>query len=135
MFTANETAGSYTVTASSVYGSVSFSLTNSAAGIPATITPLSPAIQSATVNSDYARQLAVRVLDVGGNPVSGATVSFTLGTAGGGGGAGVSSPGASFSGGSAQATATTDSDGERDRRQPHRDRDGRERPGARELPA
>ena len=37
-FTANDTAGSYTVTATSDYGSVSFSLTNSAAGIPATIT-------------------------------------------------------------------------------------------------
>ena len=111
MFTANDTAGSYTLTATSAYGSVSFSLTNSAAGIPATITPLSPAIQSATVNSDYARQLSVRVLDAGGNPVSGATVTFTLGTAGGGGGPGVSSAGASFGDGSAQATATTDSDG------------------------
>src|ERR1700692_49364 len=68
MFTANETAGSYTLTAGSAYGSVSFSLTTSAAGIPATITPLSPAIQSATVNNDYARQLSVRVLDAGGNP-------------------------------------------------------------------
>ena len=36
-FTANGTAGSYTVTASSQYGSVSFSLTNTAAGIPARI--------------------------------------------------------------------------------------------------
>ena len=111
MFTANDTAGSYTLTATSAYGSVSFSLTNSAAGIPATITPLSPAIQSATVNSDYARQLSVRVLDAGGNPVSGATVTFALGTAGGGGAPGVSSAGASFGDGSAQATATTDSDG------------------------
>ena len=111
MFTANDTAGSYTLAASSAYGSVSFSLTNSAAGIPATITPLSPAIQSATVNSNYAQQLSVRVLDAGGNPVSGATVTFALGTAGGGGAPGVSSAGASFGDGSAQATATTDSDG------------------------
>ncbi len=36
-FTANGTAGSYTVTASSQYGSVSFSLTNTAAGVPARI--------------------------------------------------------------------------------------------------
>ena len=43
-------------------------------------------LQSAAVNSDYAQQLSVRVLDAGGNPVSGATVTFTLGTAGGGGG-------------------------------------------------
>jgi len=111
MFTANDTAGSYTLTANSAYGSVSFSLTNSAAGIPATITPLSPAIQSATVNSDYAQQLSVRVLDAGGNPVSGAMVTFTLGTAAGGGGAGISSAAASFADGSAQATATTDTDG------------------------
>ena len=61
MLTANDTAGSYTVTATSVYGSVSFSLTNSAAGIPATITPLSLAVQSAKVNSVYAHQLSVRV--------------------------------------------------------------------------
>ena len=109
--TANDTAGSYTVTANSAYGSVSFSLTNSAAGIPATITPLSPASQSAKVNSDYAHQLSVRVVDAGGNPVSGATVSFTLGTAGGGGTAGGSSAGASFADGGAQTTTTTDSDG------------------------
>jgi protocatechuate 3,4-dioxygenase beta subunit len=111
MFTANETAGSYTVIASSAYGSISFSLTNSAAGIPATITPLSPASQSATVNSGYAQQLSVRVLDAGGNPVSGATVTFSLGAAGGGASSGASSAGASFADGSAQATATTDSDG------------------------
>ena len=111
MFTANETAGGYTVTANSAYGSVSFSLTNSAAGIPTTITPLSPALQSAAVNSDYARPFSVRVLDAGGNPVSGATVTFMLGSAGSGGGAGVSNAGASFSDGSAQATATTDSGG------------------------
>ena len=109
--TANDTPGGYTVTATSAYGSVAFSLTNSAAGIPATITPLSPAIQSAKVNSDYAHELSVRVLDAGGNPVSGVTVSFTLGSASAGGSAGGSSAGASFAGGSAQTIATTDSDG------------------------
>jgi adhesin/invasin len=86
-------------------------LTNSVAWIPATITPLSRALQSAAVNSGYAQQLSVRVLDAGGNPVSGAMVTFTLGAAGGGAGLGVSSAGASFADGSAQATATTDSDG------------------------
>ena len=111
MLTANDTAGSYTVTATSVYGSVSFTLTNSAGGIPATITPLSSALQSAAVYSDYAHQLSVRVLDAGGNPVSGETVTFTLGTASGGAGSGASSAGASFSDGTGQATATTDSDG------------------------
>ena len=112
-FTANDTAGSYTVTATSAYGSVSFSLTNSAAGIPATITALSPATQSAKVDSQYTHPLSVRVLDASGSPVSGVTVSFTLGSAGGGGGGtGVSSAAASFADGSAQATATTDSDGD-----------------------
>ena len=83
MLTANDTAGSYTVTASSAYGSVSFSLTNTAAGIPATITPLAPTSQHATVNSRYAQPLAVRVLDANGNPVVGANVTFSLGSAGG----------------------------------------------------
>jgi protocatechuate 3,4-dioxygenase beta subunit len=110
-FTADDTAGSYTVIATSAYGSVSFSLTNSAAGIPATITPLSPATQSASVNSDYAQPLSVRVLDAGGNPVSGAMVTFTLAAAVGGGGTGTSSAGASFADGTAQATAMTNSDG------------------------
>jgi len=113
MLTANDTAGTYTVTANSVYGSVSFSLTNSAGGIPATITPLSSALQSAKVNTNYEPPLSVRVLDASGSPVSGATVTFTLGVAaaGAGGSAGVSSAAASFADGSAQGTATTDSDG------------------------
>ncbi len=110
--TANDTAGSYTVIASSAYGSVSFSLTNSAAGIPATITLLSPASQSAKVNTNYEHPLSVRVLDAAGNPVSGATVTFTLGAAAGsGGGSAASSAAATFAGGSAQGTAMTDSDG------------------------
>ena len=109
--TANDTAGSYTVTATSIYGSVPFALTNSAGGIPATITPLSSALQSAPVYSDYGHQLSVRVLDAGGNPVSGAAVTFTLGTAGGGADSGAPSAGASFGDGTAQAIATTDSDG------------------------
>jgi adhesin/invasin len=110
-FTANDTAGSYTVTATSNYGSVSFALTNSSAGIPATIKPLSSALQSAAVNSPYAQELSVQVLDAGGNAVSGATVTFALGSAGGGSGPGASGAGASFVSGSAQATATTNSDG------------------------
>jgi hypothetical protein len=106
--TANDTAGNYTVTATSAYGSVSFSLTNSAAGIPAAITAVSSAAQSAAVDSGYAHALSVRVLDADGNPVSGATVTFALGTAAAG---GASSAGANFADGSAEATATTDSTG------------------------
>ena len=41
-FTANGTAGGYTVTASSRYGSVSFALTNTAAGIPARLVAVPP---------------------------------------------------------------------------------------------
>ena len=114
MLTANDTAGSYTLTASSAYGSVSFSLTNTAAGIPATITPLAPTSQQATVNSRYGRPLAVRLLDANGNPVVGATVTFSLGAAGnggaGGGGSGAAA-GASFDDGTSQATQTTNADG------------------------
>ena len=62
-------------------------------------------------NSHYAQPLSVQVLDAGGNPVSGVTVTFALGSAAGGGGSAASAAGASFAGGSAQATATTNSDG------------------------
>jgi protocatechuate 3,4-dioxygenase beta subunit len=111
-FTANDTAGSYTVTATSNYGSISFALTNSAGGIPATIKPLSSALESAAVNSAYTQELSAQVLDAGGSPVSGVMVTFALGNAGGGGtGAAASGAGASFVNGSAQATVTTDSDG------------------------
>ena len=48
-FTANRWPGGYLVVASSDYGSVSFSLVNTASGIAATITPGAPASQSATV--------------------------------------------------------------------------------------
>ena len=113
MLNANDTAGAYTVTASSTYGSVSFALTNTAADIPATITPLAPTSQKATVNSRYAQPLAVRVLDANGNPVVGANVTFSLGSAGSGGAGGGSAAaaGASFDDGTSQAVETTDANG------------------------
>ncbi len=117
MFAANDIAGSYTVTASSPYGIVSFSLTNTAAGIAATITAVAPASESASVAARYAQPLQVRVLDANGNPVGGASVSFALGAGGGGsgagasGGAGAASAGASFDGGAAQAAELTNSSG------------------------
>ena len=112
MLTANATPGTYTVTASSAYGSVSFALTNTAAGIPATITALAPATQHATVDERYAQPLAVRVLDAAGNPVVGATVTFSLGSGGAGAGGGSSAAaGASFDDGTSQSTQTTNSDG------------------------
>ena len=77
-FTANGIAGSYTVTASSQYGSVSFALTNTAAGVPARIVAVSPPKQTATVTHGYRGALAVQVLDGDANPVAGASVTFAL---------------------------------------------------------
>jgi hypothetical protein len=112
-FTANTAAGSYTVTASSQYGSVSFSLTNTAAGIPARIVATPLKIRSASIMSRYPQPLQVRVLDSGGNPVAGTTVMFTLGSGAlsACGTTTSSSAGATFTGAGTQATATTGATG------------------------
>ena len=105
-FTANGMAGSYTVTASSPYGSVSFSLTNTAAGIPARLAVIPVKRRSTKVDSRFPQPLQVRALDAGGNPVAGVTVTFTLGSATAGRcGAGTAAS-ASFADGATQATAT-----------------------------
>jgi protocatechuate 3,4-dioxygenase beta subunit len=110
-FTVNDTSGSYTLTASSQYGSVSFSLTNTGAGIPATITAVSLRSQSASVTGRYHQPLQVRVLDANGNPVAGTSVTFTLGTAAAG-ACGTTTPAsASFAGGGGTATVTTEAGG------------------------
>jgi hypothetical protein len=111
VFTANNTQGGYTVTASSQYGSVSFSLTNTAAGIPAMILATAPKSRAASVMSRYAQPLQVRVLDAGGDPVAGTTVTFTLATGGSRACGVTSSAGASFAGGGEQATAMTSVNG------------------------
>jgi hypothetical protein len=110
-FTANATAGSYTVAASSQYGSVSFSLTNTAAGIPSQLTAISLKRRSTTIGSRYPEPLQVRALDSGGNPLAGVTVTFTLGSATAGTCGTSATASASFAGGSTQATATTDANG------------------------
>ncbi|MGA9876747.1 MAG: hypothetical protein WBQ21_13160 [Solirubrobacteraceae bacterium] len=110
-FTANDTQGSYTLTASSQYGSVSFSLTNTAVGIPAKITAIPLTSRSASVTGRYPQPLQVKALDANGNPVAGATVTFTLGTGSASACGTSTSAGASFIGGSAQATATTGANG------------------------
>ncbi len=115
-FTANTTAGSYTVTASSQYGTVSFSLTNTAAGIPARIVAIPLKSRSVNVLSRYLEPLQVKVLDSNGNPIAGTTVAFTLapGDSSGSGACGTtssSSAGATFTGGSTQATVTTNTSG------------------------
>lgn len=112
-FTANSAAGSYTVTASSQYGSVSFSLTNTAAGVPARIVAIPLTSGSAAVTSQFTEPLRVRVLDANGAPVAGATVTFTL-ASGGASACATSdsaSAGATFTGAGAQATATTGATG------------------------
>jgi hypothetical protein len=110
-FTANTVAGSYAVTASSRYGSVTFSLTNTAAGIPARVVAIALKSRSASVTSRYPGPLQVKVLDSGGSPVAGATVTFTLGSGASSACGTTSNAGASFTGGGAEATATTGASG------------------------
>jgi hypothetical protein len=111
-FSADGTAGSYTVVASSSYGAVSFSLSNSATGLPARIAVVGPVRRSARVDTRYARPLEVRVLDADGSPVEGVAVTFALGAASTSSGAGgPAGAGASFPDGTAQATARTDASG------------------------
>jgi protocatechuate 3,4-dioxygenase beta subunit len=101
-FTANDTAGSYSVDAESDYGTVRLYLTNTAGGLPASIAVQGAAEQEASVNSRYGLPLQARVTDANGNPVQGAAVSFAIVP-------GVTGAGASFLGG--QGAATTDSNG------------------------
>jgi hypothetical protein len=111
-FSADGTAGSYTVVASSSYGAVSFSLSNSATGLPARIAVVGPVRRSARVDTRYARPLEVRVLDADGSPLEGVAVTFALAAASSSSGAGgPAGAGASFPDGTAQATARTDASG------------------------
>jgi len=109
-FTANTLTGGYQVVASSDYGSVDFSLVNTASGVPATIVPLSSASQSASVSTRYGQPLQAQVLDANGSPITGANVTFSLGS-GSAGGSGAGGAGASFDGGQSEASALTDSSG------------------------
>jgi protocatechuate 3,4-dioxygenase beta subunit len=102
-FTANYTAGSYTVDAHSDYGTVELYLTNTASGLPAAISAVGTSSQEAAVNSQYPQPLQARVTDANGNPVQGATVSFSVAP-------GPTGAGAAFLG-AGQATATTNADG------------------------
>jgi hypothetical protein len=110
-FAADGMAGSYTVVASSSYGSVSFALTNTAAGLPARLAAIPLKYRSTSVGRRFPQPLQVRALDAGGNPVAGVTVTFALGSGAGGGCGAGSTASASFAGGGAQATATTDTRG------------------------
>ncbi|MGA7559612.1 MAG: hypothetical protein WCF61_14190 [Terriglobales bacterium] len=102
-FTANTTAGSYTVmaTVSGVTASANFSLTNTA-GAPASITATSGGGQSATVGEPFTNPLVATVVDSYRNPVSGAVVTFAAPATGASG---------TFAGATNTATATTSSSG------------------------
>lgn len=77
-FTANFTAGAYTVFAHSEYGDVQFSVANTANGVPASISAAGGSDQAATTSHQFAQPLQARVVDASGQPVQGATVSFSL---------------------------------------------------------
>ncbi len=80
--TANTIAGSYAVSASIPAGaSVSAMLTN-VAGAPGSIAVSSGSGQIALINVAFAAPLAARVVDLNGNPVNGATVTFLAPTSG-----------------------------------------------------
>jgi hypothetical protein len=76
--TATAQAGAYTVTAgvAGVATTASFNLTN-LAGAPAAITATVGTPQSTTVSTAFTTALQATVQDVGSNPVSGVTVTFT----------------------------------------------------------
>jgi adhesin/invasin len=103
-FTANDTAGSYTVQADSDYGSVDLYLNNTASAVPASITASGTTSQEQTVNGQYGQPLQAQVVDANSRPVQGATVTFSLGT-------GPTGASASFLDGGAQTTETTKANG------------------------
>lgn len=76
-FTANFTAGAYTVDVHSDYGTIELYLWNTAAGLAASIAAGAPS-QEANVNAQFAQPLQARVLDANGSPVQGATVDFSV---------------------------------------------------------
>jgi len=101
-FTANYTTGDYAVDAHSDYGSVGISLSNTANGLPASITSTGTTSQEATIGAGYGQPLQARVTDANGNPVQGVTVAFAIVP-------GPTGAGATFLGGA--PSASTDSNG------------------------
>jgi protocatechuate 3,4-dioxygenase beta subunit len=101
-FTANYTAGDYTVDAQSDYGTVQLYLSNTANGLPSAIAATGTTSEEATVNGSYGQPLQARVTDANGNAVQGATVTFAIVP-------GPTGASATFLGG--PATADTDANG------------------------
>jgi protocatechuate 3,4-dioxygenase beta subunit len=104
LFVANSSPGRFTATASTadLPAVATFSLDNHAA--VQTLTATGAPAQTATVDHRYRRPLSARLLDPFGQPVEGATVTFTLGRAVGG-------ATASFPDGSSRATETSEVSG------------------------
>ena len=102
VFTANSTAGSYTVSASvaGVSAPANFSVTNTV-GTPSSIVASSGTPQSAVINTAFAAPLVTLLKDSAGNPLSGTVVTFSAPIAGASG---------TFPGG-ATSTATTNASG------------------------
>ncbi len=102
-FTANSTVGTYTVQASvpGVSNTVTFSVSN-VSGTAASIAVTSGTPQSVAVTKPFSQPLVVVVKDSGGNPVGGASVTFTAPSSG---------PSGTFAGGSNTITVTTDTSG------------------------
>ena len=101
-----KSAGSQTVTATD--GSGSPSVTSAPIAVGATsasaVTAVSGGGQSATIGAAFASSLKAKVADAYGNPVSGATVTFTAPSSGAS--AGFSTPAATASDGTTTVTAT-----------------------------
>jgi hypothetical protein len=103
-FVANGSPGRFTAAATTADISTvaTFGLANHAAGN--TLTAIASQRQTAAVGGRYRRQLDARVLDATGQPIEGASVTFTLPSA--------AAAGAAFLGGGSQASALTDGNGQ-----------------------
>lgn len=110
---ANTSAGRFTAAASTVgvAGVATYSLDNHAAAT--SLAAWGSTTLSATIASRYPKPLAARLLDANGQPIEGASVTFSLASTAtsGGGGGGTTAAGASFLGGGNQASVLTDATG------------------------
>ncbi len=102
-FEANGKVGTYSIsaTADGVQVPATFRLTNTT-GAPASIVASSGSPQTAGIGAAFASPLVAQALDAGGNPVSGAIVTFTAPASGASG---------TFAGGVATETHTTNASG------------------------
>jgi hypothetical protein len=101
--TADTTSGGYSVEAATLPAAgADFSLSNTS-GPPTAIAATSGTPQTATVSTAFANPLVANVTDVDGNPVSGASVTFT---------APATAPTGTFANGMATETDITDANGD-----------------------